>query len=82
LQWYYDGVKIIEYTDLIIRTNQHATMKFNQFLIAPWIDSSPADQTMWIDDLTVSSARPVDTSPPIDTTPPNTPTGVNIQIIQ
>jgi hypothetical protein len=34
-------------------------MRFNQFLIAPYIgDGSPIDQTMWVDEMTVADARP------------------------
>ena len=38
-------------------------MKFNQFVIAPFIgDGSPIDQTFWIDNLTVAT-YPLDLSP-------------------
>src|SRR6185436_3864566 len=38
----------------VIRTGQHPTMMFVQFLVAPYIgDGSPVDQTMWVDDLLV-----------------------------
>jgi len=34
-------------------------MKFNQFIIAPWIgDGSPVDQTFWLDGLVVGNVRP------------------------
>jgi len=41
---------------VLMRTAQHADMKFNQFIIAPWIgDGSPIDQTFWLDDLVVAN---------------------------
>ena len=58
LRYWYDGTLIIERTNIIIRTAQHPNIKFNQFLIAPWIgDGSPVDQTMWVDNLTVGTSR-------------------------
>ena len=51
-----------------MRTGENPDMKFNQFLIAPYIgDGSPVEQTMWIDNLTVSTHRineEVDNQPP------------------
>ncbi len=58
VRYWYDGSLIIERTNIIMRTAQHPNMKFNQFLIAPWIgDGSPVDQTMWVDNLRVETAR-------------------------
>lgn len=55
-----------------MRTAQHPNMKFDQFLIAPWIgDGSPVDQTMWVDNLTVETTRPAG-----DTTSPSAPSGL------
>lgn len=49
-----DGVLEIEKTDLILRTNQNATMEWNQFIIAPFIGvGSPIEQTFLIDDITL-----------------------------
>jgi predicted pyridoxine 5'-phosphate oxidase superfamily flavin-nucleotide-binding protein len=42
----------------MLRTAANADMKFNQFLLAPYISrGSPAEQTLWLDDLTVAKAR-------------------------
>ncbi|MBC2714608.1 MAG: hypothetical protein HF978_04795 [Desulfobacteraceae bacterium] len=61
LKYWFDGNIIINHNDVVLRTGQHPDMKFNQFLIAPWIgDGSPVDQTMWIDELTVATGRSVD----------------------
>ena len=72
IRYWYDGSLIIERANIIMRTAQHPNMKFNQFLISPYIgDGSPLDQTMWVDDLTVETSRPNG-----DTTPPSAPSGL------
>lgn len=54
LQYWFDGVLIMDYQNAILRTAQYPNMKFNQFLIAPYIgDGSPVNQTFWVDSLTV-----------------------------
>jgi len=65
LQYWYDGQLVIDRTNVIMRTAQHPTMKFNQFIIAPYIgDSSPVDQSFWIDDLMLATSRSTsDTTP-------------------
>ena len=58
----------------MIRTGEHPDMKFNQFLLAPYIGcGSPVEQTMWIDDLTVATCRP-DTNSVDDSYIPNSNT--------
>lgn len=58
-QYWFDGRLVIDRHNLIFRTGAHPTMKFNQFLMVPYIgDGSPIAQTMWIDDLTVTTAPP------------------------
>ncbi len=59
VRYWYDGQLIIDHDDVVLRTGQHPDMKFNQFMIAPWIgDGSPVDQTFWVDDLTIATSRP------------------------
>jgi len=59
VRYWYDGQLIIDHDDVMLRTGQHPDVKFNQFMIAPWIgDGSPVDQTFWVDDLTVATSRP------------------------
>ena len=59
IRYWYDGTLLIEHTNVVLRTGANPDMRFNQFLIAPWIgDGSPVDQTMWVDDLIVADARP------------------------
>lgn len=58
MNYWFDGHHIINHNDVIFRTGKYPDMKFNQFVIAPWIgDGSPVEQTMWIDDLTVATSR-------------------------
>jgi hypothetical protein len=69
LQYWFDGTLIMSHHNVLFRTGQHPTMKFNQLIIAPYIgDGSPLDQTMWIDNLAVSTSRPGD-AVSSDTTP-------------
>ena len=59
LKYWFDGNLIINHNDVMLRTGQHPDMKFNQFVIAPWIgDGSPIDQTMWVDELSISTRKP------------------------
>jgi hypothetical protein len=59
VRYWVDGQIVIEHTNVLLRTGAHASMQFNQFLIAPYIGvGSPVDQTMWVDNLTVATAKP------------------------
>lgn len=58
IQYWFNGSLIIDRHDIMFRTGQHATLQFNQFLIAPYMgDGSPVDQTMWVDNLRVGTSR-------------------------
>ncbi len=58
IQYWYDNQLIINQNNIIMRTAQYPNMKFNQFMIAPYIgDGSPVDQTFWVDDLVVGTSR-------------------------
>jgi len=75
VRYWYDGNLIIERTNIIMRTAVYPNMKFNQFTIGPYIgDGSPVDQTFWVDDLTVATARASG-----DTTAPVAPSGLSVQ---
>jgi hypothetical protein len=68
MQEWIDGSQVINHSDVLYRTNQDATKKWAQFVLAPWIgDGSPIAQTMWLDELTVTTAPPTPALP--------TPTG-------
>jgi len=57
VRYSFDGNIIINSDKVLMRTGANEDMRFNQFLIAPYIgDGSPLDQTMWIDDLIVATA--------------------------
>jgi hypothetical protein len=74
MQMWIDGSQVMNFTDIIYRTNQYPTMKWNQFFIGPYIgDGSPANQYFWMDDLMVASARVGG-----DITPPAAPTGLSV----
>jgi hypothetical protein len=58
IRYWYDGKLIIERSNVVLRTANRPAMKFNQFIIGPWIgDGSPVDQTFWIDNLTIMTDR-------------------------
>lgn len=64
VQYWFDGKQVINHTDVMFRTAQHPSMKFNHLLITPYIgDGSPVAQTMWVDNLTVSTNRAGSTAP-------------------
>ncbi len=58
MQYWFNGTLIIDRHDVIYRTSTRPTLMFSQFLIAPYIgDGSPVDQSMFIDNLRVGTAR-------------------------
>jgi uncharacterized protein YjdB len=58
MQYWFNGTLIIDRHDIVFRTGAHPTLQFSQFLIAPYIgDGSPVDQSMWVDNLRVATAR-------------------------
>ena len=79
LRYWFDGSLIIDRSGAVFRTGQYPDMKFNQFIIAPYIgDGSPVDQTFWVDDLTLATDRPESPTPPPPGTQPSPPTGLRI----
>lgn len=74
MQEWIDGVQVINHSDVLYRTNQDATKKWAQFVLAPYMgDGSPIAQSMWIDELTVG------TSPPTSKTTISAPTGLTVK---
>ncbi len=56
VQYWFDGQLLIDHHDVLLRTAANPAMKFNQFLIAPWIGvGSPVAQSMWVDDVVVAT---------------------------
>jgi hypothetical protein len=59
MQYWFNGTPVIDRHDVQYRTGLRPTIRFHQFVIAPYIgDGSPVDQYMWVDDLTVATAKP------------------------
>ena len=59
VRYWLNGNLKIEFTNVLFRTGANPTLQFKQFIFSPYIgDGSPAAQTMWLDDLTVGTARP------------------------
>ncbi len=53
MHWY-DGKLLMNHDHVMMRTGKYKSIKFNQFMIVPFIkDGSPVDQTFWVDNLTV-----------------------------
>jgi hypothetical protein len=58
IQYWFNGTLIIDRHDILFRTGAHPTLQFNQFMIGPYIgDGSPVDQSMWVDNLRIATAR-------------------------
>ena len=69
LAYWLDGVQQFRSDAVLFRTNQHSTMKFNQFVIAPYMgNGAPVTQTFYIDNLKVFSGIPSSSSGPGSTT--------------
>ena len=59
-----NGVIANNYTHIVYRTNQDATKKWAQMVIAPYIgDGSPITQTMWVDELIIGTDEPYTNQP-------------------
>ena len=72
VRYWLNGDLKLERTNVLFRTGANPTLKFRQFLLTPYIgDGSPVAQTMWIDDLTLATARL--SAPPAPAAPPPAP---------
>ncbi len=59
IRYWFNGELVIDVTNVLMRTGAHPAMRFNQLFVGPYIgDGSPVEQTMWVDDLQVGTARP------------------------
>jgi hypothetical protein len=59
LRYWLNGNLKLELTNVMFRTGANPALKFKQIFIGPYIgDGSPVTQSMWIDDLTIGTARP------------------------
>ena len=58
MQYWFNGTLVIDRHDILFRTGAHPTLQLNQLIIAPYIgDGSPADQSMWLDNLRIATGR-------------------------
>jgi hypothetical protein len=59
IRGWFDGKLVIEHSDIIFRTTDFPNMKWNQFLLMPYFGPGllPQAQTLWIDELVVSTKR-------------------------
>jgi hypothetical protein len=81
LRYWFDGERVIDHRNVVFRTGKHPDMKFNQLIIGPYIgDGSPVEQTVWFDNVVVSTARPAETPAPTTNTPPLADAGPNRQV--
>lgn len=59
LRLWVDGVQHVASDEILLRTGQYPTMRFNQFFVGPYIgDGSPTAQTVYYDELTVARGIP------------------------
>jgi cysteine-rich repeat protein len=59
IRWIHDGITLISSDNILFRTGEHPTLTFNQFNMMPYIgDGSPIDQSLYVDELVVATARP------------------------
>lgn len=59
VRYWLNGNLKLDRTNILFRTGANPTLKFKQLFFSPYIgDGSPVAQTMWVDDLTVATARP------------------------
>lgn len=57
MRFWVDNVLVLERTNVYFRTNQHPTMMWDQFIIAPYIgNGSPIAQDMWMDNLIIADS--------------------------
>jgi predicted amidohydrolase len=65
---WFDGERVVDRTDVILRSTDFPKMKFNQYLLTPYFGQGllPHEQTLWIDELTIGVTRP---EPPKDEVP-------------
>jgi hypothetical protein len=75
VRYWYDRQLVIDHNNVIMRTGKNPTMQFNQIALTPYIGpGSPADQTIWYDNLYVATSRPNTT-----TLIPSPPTNLQVQ---
>jgi hypothetical protein len=76
-----DDTLVIDHSDILYRTNQDATKKWQEFALSPWIgDGAPIAETMYLDDLVVANSRGTsEESPPPSATLPGAPGSLRVE---
>jgi hypothetical protein len=65
IQYWFDGNLVMDFNNVVFRTATNPNMKFNQFLIGPYIGvGSPIDQSFWVDDLVLTDSITNQPKPP------------------
>ncbi len=58
LRMWVDGEEVVGSERILFRTGEHPEMRFDQFLVAPYIgDGSPVEQTVYYDELVIARGR-------------------------
>jgi hypothetical protein len=58
MQYWFNGALLIDRRDIVYRTGARASLQFSQFIIKPYIgDGSPVDQSMFVDNFRLATAR-------------------------
>ncbi|MFH1069430.1 MAG: dockerin type I repeat-containing protein [Candidatus Glassbacteria bacterium] len=54
-QYWYDGQLVMDHKNVLFRTGQYPEMRFNQFLLLPYLSGgAPHQQSVWIDNLQIT----------------------------
>jgi hypothetical protein len=61
MRYWVDNELMINVRDVVLQTGEHPDMRFNQFLIGPYMASSPVEQSFWIDDLVIDPTDRIST---------------------
>ena len=56
---WFDGRRVMDRSDVVLRSTDFPKMEFNQFLLTPYFGPGllPQEQTLWIDELVVATER-------------------------
>jgi len=59
IRGWFDGKLVVEHTNVVLRSTDFPTMKFNQFLITPYFGPGllPHPQKLWVDEVAVGTKR-------------------------
>ncbi|MEW6751812.1 MAG: hypothetical protein AB1505_12665 [Candidatus Latescibacterota bacterium] len=66
LQYWQDGVLLLDHDDVVFRTGQHPDLLIDQFLMLPYYGPGvPHPQTIWVDDLRIWAGPPPSLPTPV-----------------